>query len=75
MIARILLLLIRFYRITLSPLLGSRCRFYPSCSSYCSEALTRFPLKEALKLSFIRIARCNPFFTGGIDPLPERNRQ
>jgi len=74
MTARILLFLVRAYRAALSPLLGARCRFYPSCSRYCIEALEHFPVTEALRLSVRRLARCNPFFEGGFDPLPERKR-
>jgi len=63
-------LLIRLYQWTLSPLLGPRCRFYPSCSHYALEALERFGLIKGLLLSAARLARCHPWHPGGFDPVP-----
>jgi uncharacterized protein len=63
-------LLIRLYQWTVSPLLGPRCRFYPSCSHYAHEALGRFGLVLGGWLALKRIARCHPFHPGGFDPVP-----
>jgi putative membrane protein insertion efficiency factor len=63
-------LLIRLYQWTVSPLLGPRCRFYPSCSHYAHEALGRFGLVRGGWLSLKRVARCHPFHPGGVDPVP-----
>ncbi|MGI6307647.1 MAG: membrane protein insertion efficiency factor YidD [Dethiobacteria bacterium] len=68
---KILLLMIRFYILAISPLLPPRCRFYPSCSRYSYEAVNKFGIKKGLFLSFKRIIRCHPLHAGGYDPLPE----
>lgn len=65
-----LLALIRFYRYALSPLLGPRCRFHPSCSEYACEALQRHGLGLGVWLSLRRLARCHPWHAGGVDPVP-----
>lgn len=63
--------LIRLYRLLISPLLGPRCRFYPSCSRYAIEALQKHGLRRGLWLSVRRITRCHPGCPGGVDPVPE----
>jgi len=63
-------LLIRLYQLTVSPLLGPRCRFYPSCSHYAIEALTRFGVLRGGWLTLKRIGRCHPWNPGGLDPVP-----
>ncbi len=64
--------LIKFYRFFISPLLGSNCRFYPSCSRYSLEALTRYGTVIGLYLTLRRLLKCHPFHEGGIDPVPEK---
>lgn len=64
-----ILLLLKFYKKGISPFLGNRCRFYPSCSSYALEAFERFWFGKALAKSIWRILRCNPFNAGGYDPV------
>jgi uncharacterized protein len=59
------------YRRALSPLLGQRCRFHPSCSEYAETAIERFGLVRGGLLAAKRIARCNPLCEGGIDPVPD----
>jgi putative membrane protein insertion efficiency factor len=68
----LLLLLIRFYRAAISPLLGPRCRFHPSCSAYAEQALREHGLLRGLGLAAYRLGRCHPFARGGIDPVPQR---
>lgn len=65
-----LLLLIRAYQLAISPMLGNRCRFYPSCSEYSMEALRRHGLVKGLWLSVRRVGRCHPWHPGGYDPTP-----
>ncbi|MFW5443221.1 MAG: membrane protein insertion efficiency factor YidD [Methylococcaceae bacterium] len=68
----VLINLIKFYKYFISPLLGPRCRFYPSCSSYGQEAIK---LHGALKGSYLtlrRLLKCHPFHEGGIDPVPKK---
>jgi putative membrane protein insertion efficiency factor len=65
--------LIRLYQWTLSPLLGPKCRFYPSCSNYALEALQRFGILHGSWLTLRRLGRCHPWHPGGIDPVPARH--
>lgn len=58
------------YKLTISPMLGSRCRFYPSCSVYAQKSIQRFgPLKGSW-LTAARLARCGPWHPGGVDEVP-----
>jgi hypothetical protein len=59
------------YRLTISPLLGSRCRFYPSCSQYALDALERHGAFRGAWLAMRRVGRCHPWHEGGYDPVPE----
>lgn len=63
-------LLIRLYQWILSPLLGPKCRFTPTCSHYAAEALQRHGLLRGLWLSVRRIGRCHPWGGSGHDPVP-----
>ena len=74
MIKKIFILPIRFYQKFISPLLGTRCRFYPSCSEYMVQAIQVHGVIKGLILGCARILRCNPFFEGGIDPVPPKHR-
>ncbi len=67
---QLLLALIQVYRYALSPFLGQRCRFYPSCSAYAAEALTRYGPLRGSWLAIKRVLRCHPFHPGGHDPVP-----
>jgi hypothetical protein len=62
--------LIRFYQLIVSPLLGPRCRFWPSCSHYADEAIAVHGLWRGSWLALRRIGRCHPFYPGGIDLVP-----
>jgi putative membrane protein insertion efficiency factor len=62
--------LIRLYQNTLSRVLPSTCRFYPSCSQYTYEAMNRYGFWRGGWLGVKRIARCHPFNPGGYDPVP-----
>ena len=62
--------LLRAYQLFLSPLLGSACRFSPTCSHYAREALDRHGAMRGSWLAARRVARCHPFAAGGIDPVP-----
>ncbi len=66
----LLLLLVRGYRRFLSPLLGQRCRFAPSCSAYAQEALTVHGAGRGSRLTLVRLVKCQPFHPGGHDPVP-----
>jgi uncharacterized protein len=61
---------IKVYQLLLSPLVGRQCRFYPSCSSYTSEAIERYGLIKGLVLGGKRLLKCHPFHPGGVDLVP-----
>jgi len=67
-----LILLLQAYRVAISPLLGQRCRFYPSCSEYAIEAIERHGSLRGSWLTLRRLSRCHPLHPGGCDPVPER---
>jgi uncharacterized protein len=63
--------LLRGYKLYISPMLGQRCRFHPSCSEYTMQAVERFGVLRGSWLGAKRIGRCHPFNEGGLDPIPE----
>ncbi len=65
---------IKVYRLVVSPLTGSNCRFQPTCSEYALEALRKHGALQGSLLSIRRIARCNPFGGSGFDPVPGRKQ-
>ena len=68
--ARLLVLLLAGYRRFVSPLLGQRCRFYPTCSAYAVEAISTRGALRGCWLTVRRLLRCHPFHPGGHDPVP-----
>jgi putative membrane protein insertion efficiency factor len=64
-----LILVIYLYRITLSPLMGNGCRFYPTCSHYAEQALRQYGLLKGSILAVKRLLRCHPWNEGGFDPV------
>ncbi|KAF1702694.1 membrane protein insertion efficiency factor YidD [Pseudoxanthomonas kaohsiungensis] len=72
MIDRMLILLLRGYKRFISPLLGPRCRFVPSCSEYAMQAIGRYGAWHGAWLAARRLARCHPLHPGGVDPVPEK---
>lgn len=69
-VVRVLSGLIQIYQVTISPLLGPRCRFEPSCSRYAREALHQHGPVRGSALAVRRLLRCHPFHPGGLDPVP-----
>lgn len=74
MVARFLLVLIRFYRRGISPLLPASCRYTPSCSAYTEQAIQRFGAMRGSWLAARRLLRCHPWGGSGYDPVPEITR-
>lgn len=66
---RVAVLPIKLYQALISPALGERCRYYPSCSRYAVQAIERFGILRGLVLAAWRLLRCNPFSSGGFDPV------
>ena len=60
---------IDLYRRLLRPILPPACRFHPTCSDYCAEAIERHGVARGLAMGFYRLARCQPFARGGFDPV------
>lgn len=72
-IQRGILLLLRTYQLSISPLLGPRCRFYPSCSQYARLAIEEHGAVRGTQLAIRRLCKCHPGHPGGIDEVPEKN--
>ncbi|MCK2003652.1 membrane protein insertion efficiency factor YidD [[Brevibacterium] frigoritolerans] len=75
MLKKIVMGIIRFYQVAISPLKPPTCRFYPTCSHYGLEAVNRFGPIKGSWLALIRILKCHPFHPGGIDLVPEKKEK
>jgi putative membrane protein insertion efficiency factor len=71
--SRVLIAFIRVYQYAVSPMLGQRCKYYPSCSNYAVGALREYGVVRGLGMASWRLLRCNPFSHGGYDPVPPRH--
>jgi putative membrane protein insertion efficiency factor len=69
----LLIRLIRVYRLLISPLFPSSCRFQPTCSQYALDAVEKFGAIRGSWMAIKRILRCHPFHPGGYDPVPHRH--
>ncbi|MDR0991589.1 MAG: membrane protein insertion efficiency factor YidD [Ruminococcus sp.] len=68
---KILLRLIDFYQKKISPRTSRKCRYYPTCSAYAKEAVTLHGAAKGTILTALRLLRCNPLFSGGVDKVPK----
>lgn len=68
--SRFLISMVRFYQRFISPGLPPSCRFYPTCSEYTLQAITKYGALKGAWLGIKRIGRCHPFHPGGYDPVP-----
>ncbi|WEV39317.1 membrane protein insertion efficiency factor YidD [Lactobacillus sp. ESL0680] len=68
---KILIFLVKIYQNLISPILPPTCRYYPTCSTYMIDALTKHGSLLGLIMGISRILRCNPFVRGGVDPVPD----
>lgn len=71
----IAVLLLKIYRFLISPMYGDVCRYYPSCSRYSLEAMQSYGLLRGICMTAWRLLRCNPWSSGGIDDVPEREHK
>ena len=60
---------IKFYQIAISPSLGQKCRFYPSCSEYALNSIMQLGIIKGFVLAMYRLCRCHPWAQGGYDPV------
>ena len=67
---KLLIVLVKAYRLLLSPWLGSACRFEPTCSTYSLQALQQYGAVRGTYLTLHRLVRCQPWCDGGHDPVP-----
>ena len=72
---KLVILPIRIYRYAISPIMASHCRFYPSCSAYAIEAIELHGSIRGSWLAAKRLARCHPWHSGGLDPVPPASNQ
>lgn len=72
---KLLIGFITLYRYALSPFLGNNCRYHPTCSCYTQEAISRYGVVRGGWLGVKRISRCHPWHEGGIDPVPDLEKQ
>ncbi|MEN9980183.1 MAG: membrane protein insertion efficiency factor YidD [candidate division WOR-3 bacterium] len=72
MLTKLVVLLIRGYQLTWGTVLPRSCRFYPTCSEYALEAISRHGVRAGTWLALKRILRCHPLNPGGYDPVPEK---
>lgn len=68
-------MLIKSYAYLISPWLGNRCRFHPSCSVYASEAIEEYGVIKGFYLGIKRLMKCGPWNPGGYDPVPKKERK
>jgi uncharacterized protein len=66
---RLILGALRFYKLAISPMLPSACRFSPTCSEYMAEAVSRYGALRGTGMGIRRLLRCHPFHEGGYDPV------
>ncbi|WP_073269399.1 membrane protein insertion efficiency factor YidD [Alkalibacter saccharofermentans] len=66
---KLMLLMIKFYQKAISPLLPKTCRFHPTCSDYCIQAIEKYGPLKGFVICAKRVGKCHPFHPGGFDPL------
>ena len=64
---------IRLYQVIISPYLGNNCRFYPTCSNYAIEAIEKHGVIKGIRMTIVRVIRCNPWGGSGIDLVKDKD--
>lgn len=72
---RLAVRIIRLYQKLISPMLGPHCRFYPTCSQYAVEALTKHGVVKGTGYTVLRVCKCHPLHPGGVDFVPPHKSQ
>ncbi len=72
---RLLIMLVRGYQLLISPVLGSNCRYLPTCSAYTIEAMEKHGAFKGVWMGIKRVGRCHPFHEGGYDPVPDPKKK
>ncbi|MBP7821307.1 MAG: membrane protein insertion efficiency factor YidD [Saprospiraceae bacterium] len=75
MIQKLLILIVRFYQMSISPLLPQACRYQPTCSQYMIDAIKEWGVFKGTWLGLRRIGRCHPWGASGFDPVPKNNKK
>ena len=66
---KMLISVIKFYQLSLSPFFGQQCRFSPTCSQYAIEAIQKYGVLHGTRYAIVRLAKCHPWHPGGHDPV------
>jgi putative membrane protein insertion efficiency factor len=66
---KLIVAILRFYKVMISPFLPSACRYYPSCSEYMRQAVEKHGVARGGWMGLKRVLRCHPFHSGGLDPV------
>ena len=66
---KLIVSVLRFYKLMVSPLVPAACRYYPSCSEYMRQAVEKYGVAHGVWMGVKRLARCHPFRAGGLDPV------
>jgi len=69
-VKKVFIVFIKGYQLFISPWLPPSCRYYPTCSSYCLEAIEKYGAAKGTFMGMKRLLRCHPFHAGGYDPVP-----
>jgi putative membrane protein insertion efficiency factor len=75
LLKKLIILPIRFYQLAISPLIGPRCRYQPTCSHYTIKAIQEWGVLKGLWLGMKRISSCHPWGGSGYDPVPENPKK
>lgn len=73
--AALIIRVLKIYKLYISWIFGQNCRFYPSCSEYCAQAIARYGVLRGVFFGILRVCKCNPWSAGGCDPVVRIGRE